>query len=170
MLFRSKSEERVASTFAVLQGAPIDHSALVRKERALEALDAAFSAPLGRGWASAGWVHSDFLQIAVNLGVIAALIFIGGYLFTFWRLAVIVKTSAQFPRDETAELGFSLFLSFIVVGGLLATQGVEVLPQLILPVWFIWALVEVWLRQSSEAAALSYAYVPANFYPAANFQ
>jgi hypothetical protein len=55
------------------------------------------------------------------------------------------------------------------VGGLLAVQGVEVLPQLILPVWLIWALVDVWLRQRAPKPEFSYAYAPANFYPATNF-
>jgi hypothetical protein len=71
---------------------------------------------------------------------------------------------------QQGDLGFSLFLSFIAVGGLLAVEGVEVLPQLILPVWFVWAMVEVWLRQTSEATEPVYSYAPANFYPAANFQ
>ena len=51
---------------------------------------------------------------------------------------------------EHGDLGFSLLLSFIAVGGLLGMEGVSVLPQLILPVWFIWVLVEVWLRQTAD--------------------
>jgi len=165
-----KTEERVITTIAVLQGAPIDHSALVRQERALGAVDHIVENPLGSGWHSAGWVHSDFLQVGANLGILAALIFVGGYLFTFWKLAVTVKTASAYPRGAAGELGFPLLLSFIGVGGLLATQGVEVLPQLMLPVWFIWVMVDVWLRQRSEATELSYAYAPSNFYPAANLQ
>ena len=61
-------------------------------------------------------------------------------------------------------------LSFIAVGGLLALQGVEVLPQMMLPVWFVWSMVEIWLRQTAEARQLSYSYAPANLYPAADFQ
>jgi hypothetical protein len=61
-------------------------------------------------------------------------------------------------------------LSFVAVGGLLGLQGVEVLPQMVLPVWFVWSMIEVWLRQTSEASEQSYSYAPTNLYPAANFQ
>lgn len=164
------SHERLMSGVAAFQGAPVDHSALDRKERALDAVDRVMSSPLGGGWSSAGWVHSDFLQVAVNLGIIAALIFASGYLYTLFRLArrVLFLRFRHDPQQE--HLGFALLLSFIAVGALLATQGVEVLTQLVLPVWFVWALVEVWLRQTSEVFELSYSYAPANLYPVAHFQ
>jgi hypothetical protein len=60
-------------------------------------------------------------------------------------------------------------LSFIAVGGLLATQGVQVLPQLMLPVWFVWALIEVWLRQRPVVPEFSYTYARPRFYPVADF-
>jgi len=75
-----------------------------------------------------------------------------------------------FDGDDAQALGLTLVLSFIAVGGLLLMQGVQVLPQMMLPVWFVWSLAENWLRQTSEARQLSYAYAPANFYPAADFQ
>jgi hypothetical protein len=168
--FIPRTDERVISTIAALRMDPVDHSALVRKERALGALDDVLVNPFGGGWNSAGWVHSDFLQVAANLGIIAGLIFVGGYVWTFWKLAIGVKSAARIPPTDNGELGFSLLLAFIPVGGLLATQGVQVLPQLMLPVWLVWALVDVWLRQRSAAAEYSYAYAPTNFYPAPNFQ
>ena len=42
-------------------------------------------------------------------------------------------------------------------------EGVEVLPQFVLPVWFVWVLVEVWLRQTFDLRA-PYA-VPIPAYP-----
>jgi hypothetical protein len=167
--FIPRTEERVITTIAALKGTPMDHSSQVRMDRATAAIDSTLASPFGGGWNSAGWVHSDVLQIAANLGILAALILVAGYLFTFWRLAVAVKSATRHGRSEKGELGFSLLLSFIAAGGLLATQGVEVLPQLILPVWLIWALVEVWLRQRAPTPEFSYAYAPANFYPATNF-
>ena len=102
------------------------------------------SSPLGNGWSASGWVHSDFLQVGANLGLLGGLIFLGGYLYTLARLFRRVLTE---PRsDGRGELGITLLLSYISAGGILATQGVEVLPQLVLPVWFVWVLVEVWLR------------------------
>jgi hypothetical protein len=32
-------------------------------------------------------------------------------------------------------------------------EGVEVLPQFVLPVWFVWVLVEVWLQQTPDLRA-----------------
>jgi len=166
-----RTNERVITTIAVLKGAPIDHSGQDRMNRALGAAQQALEAPLGSGWDSAGWVHSDFLQVAANLGIVAAVIFVAGYLFTLWRIGSRIKRFIETNRaSHQGVLGFSLFLSFIAVGGLLAMEGVEVLPQLILPVWFVWTMVEVWLRQTSDATELLYSYAPANLYPAAHFQ
>jgi hypothetical protein len=75
-----------------------------------------------------------------------------------------LKSTAQ------GELALYILLSFVGVGFLLAMQGVEVLPQMVLPVWFIWSMVEIWLRQNSSAKELSYSYAPTDFYPVAHVQ
>lgn len=166
--FVPKTDERLSTGISALQGNPTDHSALDRKERALDAFNESLEQPFGKGWSGAGWVHSDFLQVAANLGLIAGLIFLGGYVHTLMRIARQVHTGLR--TTAQGDLGLTLLLSFIGVGGLLALQGVEVLPQMVLPVWFVWSLVEVWLRQTSEAREQAYSYAPANLYPAANFQ
>ncbi|MGH9875243.1 MAG: hypothetical protein ACRD9S_22535 [Pyrinomonadaceae bacterium] len=166
--FIPNTHERVVTGLAALQGNPIDHSALDRKQRALQAVNEVIEAPFGKGWSSAGWVHSDFLQVAVNLGLLAGLIFLGGYLYTLLRLAQ--RMPIWLKSAEQGELALSLLLSFIGVGSLLAMQGVQVLPQMVLPVWFVWSLVDTWLRQTAEAREQSYSYVPANLYPVADFQ
>jgi len=140
---------RAVSGLEALRGRPTDGSARNRIDRAEWAFDQMVAAPLGNGWSAAGWVHSDFIQVGANLGLLGGLIFLGGYLYTLGRLfqRVVLK-----PRAEAhVDLGITLLLSYVSVGGLLATQGVEVLPQLVLPVWFIWVLVEVWLRQIVDA-------------------
>jgi len=166
--FIPNTHERVITGLAALQGAPVDHSAQDRKDRALQAISEVSEAPFGKGWSSAGWVHSDFLQVAVNLGLVAALVFLGGYLYTLLKLAqrmpIALKTTPQ------GELGLSLLLSFVAVGSLLAMQGVQVLPQMVLPVWFAWSMVDTWLRQTAEVREPTYSYAPTNLYPAANFQ
>src|SRR6266404_4197129 len=166
--FIPNTNERVITGIAALQGAPVDHSAQDRKDRALEALNEAVESPFGGGWSSAGWVHSDFLQVAANLGIIAGLIFVGGYLYTLLR--VVRQMPTWLKATAQGELGLYVLLSFVGVGCILAMQGVEVLPQMVLPVWFVWSLVEIWLRQNSEVAELSYSYAPLNLYPAANVQ
>jgi len=116
-------------------------------------------------------VHSDFLQVGANLGLLGGLIFFGGYLYTFARLGRRVLLE---PRiDNEGDLGVCLLLANLRAGGTIATQGDEVLPQLVLPVWFVWVLVEVWLRQKAEgkeinpAVATSHPYQLRQFdYPA----
>jgi hypothetical protein len=162
--FIPKTNERLITGLAALQGKPIDHSAQDRKDRALEALNTVTETPFGRGWSGAGWVHSDFLQVAANLGLLAGLIFLGGYLYTLLRMVqympVWLKSTAH------GELGLFLLLSFIGVGGLLAMQGVEVLPQMVLPVWFVWSLVDIWLRRLTEVPQPTAANALVNFQPA----
>jgi hypothetical protein len=48
----------------------------------------------------------------------------------------------------------------VAVGGLLAMEGVSVLPQMALPVWFVWALTEMWLRPAAEAVESGYLHAP----------
>ncbi len=157
-----KTSERASSGIAALAGRPIDSSAIDRQNRALGAWDKIIEYPLGSGWNSAGWVHSDFLQVAVNLGIIGGLIFLGGYSFTLLRLGRRVLPYLR--AGEQGDLGLTLLVSFIGAGGVLAMEGVEVLPQLVLPVWFVWVLVEVWLRETPDlrefenAHATSYPY------------
>jgi O-antigen ligase len=124
-------------------------------------LNSVIETPFGRGWSSAGWVHSDFLQVAANLGLIAGLIFLGGYIYTLLRFGRRLLPYLREP--EQGDLGLSLLLAFVAAGGLLATQGVEVLPQLVLPVWFVWTLVEVWLHQTPDLLVASAA--PVSVYP-----
>jgi hypothetical protein len=145
-----RTSERAWSGIAVLRGHPIDSSGRDRKNRAEGALNALIESPYGSGWSAAGWTHSDFLQVAVNLGVAGGLIFLGGYIFTLMRLGRRVLPLLR-TKGEHGDLGLSLTLSFIAAGGLLAMEGVSVLPQLVLPVWFVWVLTEVWLRRSAEA-------------------
>lgn len=166
--FIPNTSERAMTAIAAMRWQPVDHSALDRQERATSAFEQAVANPVGSGWATAGWVHSDFLQVAVNLGILPALIFIAGYLVTLQRLFVKTRSSINIPVQGDLALG--LLLAFLAAGEHLAVQGVEVLPQLVLPVWFVWALVEVWLRQRSAAPDFAYAYAPTNFHPVTNLQ
>ena len=157
--FIPKTSERAFSGIAALQGRPIDSSAMDRLDRAAGAWNQVYHSPFGSGWSSAGWVHSDFLQVAVNLGIFAGLIFLGGYIYTLLRLGR--RLLPYLRTGEQGHLGFALLLSFIAAGGLLAMEGVEVLPQFVLPVWFVWVLVEVWLRQTLDLRAPDAVPIPA---------
>lgn len=146
--FIPNTSERAATGIAIFRGQRSDSSAADRQGRALGAINTVIESPLGTGWSTAGWTHSDFLQVAVNLGVVGGLIFLGGYVYTLLRL--LRRVLPYLRMGEQGDLGFSLLLAFVGVGGLLAMEGVSVLPQLVLPSWFVWVLVEVWLRQTPD--------------------
>ena len=139
----SSSNQRLYSLIVALGGHPIDSSAIKRWGRITNALQNALDSPLGQGWAVNGWVHSDFVQILANLGIPAGLLFLAAYgivLIRLWRLL----------RFAPTNFNMGLFMAFVSVGGILASQGVQVLPQLFLPAMFVWVLVEIHLRTSSE--------------------
>lgn len=62
------TRERIESLAHILEGRPddIDTSGQKRWLRAAEAFRSALECPMGRGWASSGWVHSDFIQVAAG--------------------------------------------------------------------------------------------------------
>lgn len=141
-----QARERALSGIFLLTGNPqnIDSSGIKRWDRITTALTDTLNQPLGHGWAAAGWVHNDFIQVAANLGLLAGLLFAGAFLFTLGRVLRRVLVPC---RSDDHHLGLALLLSFIGAGAILGMEGVEVLVQLVLPVWFVWVLVEVWLRQ-----------------------
>jgi hypothetical protein len=149
------ASKRAESGIQALQGRPLDSSSIDRKNRAFGALNSVVEYPLGNGWSSAGWVHSDFIQVAANLGILAGAIFLGGYLYTLMRLGR--RVLPRLRLGENGDLGLTLLLAFVGVGGLLAMEGIEVLPQLVLPAWFVWVLVEIWLRQAPAQEEFQFA-------------
>jgi hypothetical protein len=145
------ARERVKSLELLLSGKPseTDTSGMKRWSRATEAFQAALEEPMGWGWGAAGWVHSDFLQVAANQGVAAGLLLLSAYVLTLGRLALRVR--GRRLSDEAAAVGIPLLLAFVAVGAILLFEGVQATPQTILPVWLTWALVEAWLSQTAPA-------------------
>ena len=139
---------RIYSGTELVSGQPLsfDSSGQKRWDRVTTSLSNTLTHPLGRGWTAAGWVHNDFLQVAENLGVMAAALFLGTYVFTLGRVWRCVRTASLLREQRT--LGITLLLSFTSAGIILATDANLVLPQLILPLWFFWVTVEIWLRQT----------------------
>jgi hypothetical protein len=163
------AHDRSASLVAILQGQPTDSSGIDRWGLVTNAWQTIWEYPWGVGWAGLGWVHSDFVQITANLGVLAGLLFALAYLNTLLRLARTVLFRVK--QREARQLGISLLLSFLAAGGLLLTQGVEVLPQMMLPVWFVWVLAEVWMQRLRYIGGMRKKYVSApNYRLTTNFQ
>jgi O-antigen ligase len=115
-----QAKDRLTSLEKILEGHAEDSSGVKRQDRIQDALHSTVSNPFGGGWASAGWVHSDFLQISANLGLAPGLLLLMGYLSTLVRVAVRLWF---LPRNgELTALGLSVFLSLIVVGQMLPSK------------------------------------------------
>jgi hypothetical protein len=157
--------ERADSLVQALRGDPIDSSAHERFARASEALAWAMDGPAGHGWGASGWVHSDVAQIAANQGVLPAFLMVCALVATFVRL---YRRMGRHATGEWRELGLGLLTSMMAVSAILGGEGVEVLPQMALPVWLVWVMSEIWIRQS-PGGNIDYAALR-DFGLAANFQ
>lgn len=137
----ASGQSRFLSLISALQGNIQDSSSQDRWQRIVDAMTNAVNNPFGGGWGSSGWVHSDFVQVAADLGLLAGALFIVWYLFTLgslWRL---------FRSAQAEPMVLGLLGSFAVAGAILLSEGGTVLPQTALPVWLVWAMAEVKLRQ-----------------------
>jgi len=124
-------------------GQIVDSGIQIRFNRQQDAFHLAVNNPLGVGWSGSGWVHGDFTQVAANLGILAGIIFLIWYFQTLYRAW---KTYRKNPKDRIFQ---AILTSFVLCGIILATEGAQVLAQYIMPVWFIWALMEAYLQQKS---------------------
>ncbi|MFZ1728670.1 MAG: hypothetical protein WAV84_00960 [Bacteroidota bacterium] len=157
-LLPEAAESRMTSFYMLHEGEGVitakayDSSGAKREARMEVAWAQLSDVPLGGGWGYAGWVHSDFLQLAVNVGIIPGLIFLLFYL----RVAIRILWTAR--RKSEKELGLWSTLSgyAITIFLLLAFGGVSQLIQYMMPVWVCLALLAAMLqRERAEAGALA---------------
>ena len=152
----NEARARFYSGTELLAGQPVstDSSGKKRWDRVSTSLDKTLTHPLGSGWTAAGWVHNDFLQVAENLGILAGVLFLGAYVFTLLGLWRCVRHACLLR--EQRMLGITLLLAFACAGMILATDANLELPQLILPIWFVWVMAEIWLRQIRMQGAITH--------------
>ena len=122
-------------------GQILDTSIQKRVMRQQGAIELALTHPFGVGWSGSGWVHGDFAQVAANLGILAGVIFLVWYVHTLYRAWGVYHKN---PKDKVFQ---AIITSFVLCGIVLATEGAEVLPQYIMPVWFVWGLMEAYLQR-----------------------
>lgn len=153
-IFPESAQQRVMTLVLAAQGQESigDTSTQKRVRRASNAVTAIITRPQGSGWTSAGWVHSDFLQFAVNLGIVPGLVFLFGYCAALFYL--VRESWRAPPLSREHILSVALVLAFVAAGGMLAVDATIVLIQLALPVWLIWVMVECWLRLDPEIKKL----------------
>lgn len=169
-LLPSEALMRFSTLFAASQGRAVDSSIINRIQRVDEAFDILSKNPLGLGWGASGWVHNDVLQIAVDLGVAAVLIFVIAYLVLAFRLAR--KTLSLRGKKGGAEfqISFGIFLGFVGSGFLYASQGVTWQVFLALPAWLIWALAAHWSAEPPVIPSQESVHASENIRTAPRFQ
>lgn len=140
----------VSVTTPLTTGQVMDSSINKRITRQSDAIQLALDHPFGVGWTGSGWVHGDFTQVAANLGILAGVIFLLWYLITLLRGWKMYRDR---PKDNVF---FVLLTCFILAGVILALEGAEVLPQYIMPVWFVWGLMEAYLQQNKTIQNTSF--------------
>ncbi|MCZ7557094.1 MAG: hypothetical protein M5R41_11910 [Bacteroidia bacterium] len=116
----------------------LDSSGADRAERMSNAVNSMVEQPLGRGWAHAGWVHSDILSIGAELGVIPALLFLSLLLTTTIRLLIKAKRC-----ERSEQFRWLTYVGFMITNIMLFSfGGVTWIIQYALPAWFTWLLSE----------------------------
>lgn len=142
-----------------------DSSQFKHFDRASYALDWVQQFPLtGVGLGGSGYVHSDLIQIAGNLGIPGLLIFlflIGNMLLQLYRLTRKVNWIGEYAA--------ALFASVIGLLVLLAGEGVINFIQITIPVWFLFGLsyklFEFSAQEKAESTDLSLAPESISFQP-----
>ena len=138
-IYSQPVEGRYISTFKALTGdidTRFDSSGGVRLARAKIAMASIASQPLGTGWGSQGWVHSDFLQISATIGIIPGVIFLFVPLFILLRCYRCYLTAI--PEQKTIFFVLCGLLIYIIIS--LGLNGNIYLVQSGAPLYLLWAL------------------------------
>jgi hypothetical protein len=142
-------EGRYISTFKALTGeidTRYDSSGGARMARAQIAIDSIVEKPLGTGWGSQGWVHSDVLQVAASVGIIPGIIFLIAPLFLLFRLyRAYLITSIN---DQTAFFVCCGLLIFVIISMVLNGNIMKV--QSGAPLFVLWAIADGYLSSYKQ--------------------
>jgi O-antigen ligase len=138
-IYSQPVEGRYISTFKALTGqidTRYDSSGGARMARAKIAMASIASHPLGTGWGSQGWVHSDILQISATIGIIPGVIFLFALLSLLLRSYRCYLTAI--PEQKTLFFVLCGFLIYIIIS--LSLNGNIFLVQSGVPLFLFWAL------------------------------
>jgi hypothetical protein len=142
-------EGRYISTFKALAGqidTRYDSSGGARMARAQIAIDSIVEKPLGTGWGSQGWVHSDVLQIAASVGIIPGIIFLIAPLFLLFRMyrAYLIAPI----NDQTVFFSCCGLLIFVIIS--LYFNGNIMKVQSGAPLLVLWAIADSYLSSYKQ--------------------
>jgi O-antigen ligase len=144
-IYSQPVEGRYLSTFKALTGeidTRFDSSGCVRLARAKIAMASIASHPLGTGWGSQGWVHSDILQISATIGIIPGVIFLFVPLFLLLRCYRCYLTTI--PEQKTVFFVLCGLLIFIIIS--IGLNGNIYLVQCGAPLFLLMALAYAYLE------------------------
>lgn len=124
-----------------------DSSQFKRLDRAAGAWELALRSPLwGSGWGASGYVHSDLIQLAANIGFIAV-----GLLLS-WSGWLVYKLYEIYRRGSVAgSYAAVLIPSIAAVLVALAGEGLVAFIQLMIPIWFLLAMTHRWIELNEDS-------------------
>lgn len=124
---------------------PHDSSGYKRQQRLFSAIQTITKKPLGIGWSNSGWVHSDFIQITANIGWVGGILFFGGYISLAAKSFFLVFNPLLTEREK--DITAALTMSHAATGFMLAVNNNYVLTQTGVPLFFLWALLHVYVTK-----------------------
>jgi hypothetical protein len=145
-IYSQPVEGRYLSTFKALIGqidTRFDSSGGERLNRAKIALASIASHPLGTGWGSQGWVHSDFLQISATIGIIPGVIFLFVPIFLLLRSYRCYLRAI--PEQKTVLFVLCGLLIYIIIS--ISLNGNIFLVQCGAPLFLLWALTYAYVEK-----------------------
>ncbi len=141
------TKDRFMSGIVALQGKAdyaADSSGYDRNMRIKHALQNILEHPWGTGWGGAGWVHSDFIQLTAELGVLPGIIFFSAYLNTYFSTLKLRSNTFIIQREKQNLV--VLLMCFTSVGIMLLINGHYMLVQSGIPLFFIWVTLHVYKK------------------------
>ena len=148
-IYSQPVEGRYISTFKALIGnidTRYDSSSGERMARALIAIDSIVKKPLGTGWGSQGWVHSDILQIGASIGIIPGLILFLGPVFLLFQLYRAYLTVSI--NDQTAFFVCFSLLIFVIIS--MSLNGNILKVQSGVPLFFLLAITDGYYKSYGQ--------------------
>ena len=148
-IYSQPVEGRYFSTYKALIGnidKKYDSSSQARMQRALNAIGSMAKNPIGTGWGSQGWVHSDVLQIGASLGIISGILFFCGPLFLTGRSIQYYISCSLYHKPPY----FLCILLFIYILASFSLNGNILKVQTGAPLFLIWAVCWGYLEYNNK--------------------
>ena len=151
-IYSQPVEGRYVSTFKALIGnidTRYDSSGVERITRATIAINSIFEKPLGTGWGSQGWVHSDILQIGASIGFLPGLILFFGPVFLLFRIYNFYRLAST--DEETFFFICCGLLIFIIIS--FSLNGNILKVQTGVPLFVLWVIADGFSRNYTQISS-----------------